>query len=606
VIGKIIDAAKLSGAQAIHPGYGFLSENAEFAEACAAAGLVFIGPPVEAIRAMGSKSAAKALMEKSGVPLVPGYHGADQSLGVLTAEAAKIGYPILLKPSAGGGGKGMRVVERAADLEAAIAAAKREAASSFGDDLLLIEKYLTNPRHIEVQIFGDMHGSIVSLFERDCSIQRRHQKIVEEAPAPGLSPGRRQEMSEAAIAAARAVAYVGAGTVEFIAEGDRFYFMEMNTRLQVEHPVTEAITGHDLVEWQLRVAAGEKFTVPQERITMSGHAIEVRIYAEDPARDFLPSTGKLVHLKAPSENANIRVDTGVRQGDAISIHYDPMIAKLIVRGRDRDEAARILSRALGDYEIAGVETNIGFLRTLIDHPAFREGRLDTGFIDRHAAELKPRAEPASLLVLAAAALRVLLDRRDGAAQAAVQSGDPTSPWHALNSWRIEGTGFQTLIFGDGEARITLRARPRIDGSFGLDLPDGTAAIAGEIDGDGKLALRLDGVRHRLSVIRSGDIIIGAHRLRLIDPLRPRINEAAADGRLTAPMPGKITQLLVAAGAEVKKGAPLLILEAMKMEHTIAAPVDGIVESVRCAIGDLVEEGAELIAFVAEKNHAPAV
>ena len=426
VVEKILDAARRSGAQAIHPGYGFLSENAGFAEACAAAGITFIGPPPGAIRAMGSKSAAKSLMEQSGVPLVPGYHGADQDPKLLTAAAERIGYPVLIKASAGGGGKGMRVVERPEDLDAAIASAKREAAASFGDDQVLIEKYLGRPRHIEIQVFADTQGNTVSLFERDCSIQRRHQKVVEEAPAPGLDPERRRSMGEAACAAARAIGYVGAGTVEFIAEGDAFYFMEMNTRLQVEHPVTEAITGQDLVEWQLRVASGEPLPLSQDQLTITGHAIEVRVYAEDPNRDFLPSIGTLAHLKAPAEGAHVRVDTGVRAGDTISIHYDPMIAKLIVWDRDRASAAQRLSEALAEYEVVGVTTNLAFLKTLADHPAFRAAELDTGFIGRHGGDLFPAAGPASRLVLAAAALRLLIDRRQAVLATAALSADPHS------------------------------------------------------------------------------------------------------------------------------------------------------------------------------------
>ncbi len=390
-IGKVLDAARRSGADAIHPGYGFLSENAEFADACTAAGIAFVGPPPAAIRAMGSKAAAKALMEEAGVPLVPGYHGAAQDLATLAAAAARIAYPVLVKASAGGGGKGMRIVERAADLEDAVGGAKREALASFADDRVLIERYLTRPRHIEIQVFADFQGRIVSLFERDCSIQRRHQKVVEEAPAPGMDTVRRWAMGDSACAAARAVGYVGAGTVEFIAEGDAFYFMEMNTRLQVEHPVTEMITGLDLVEWQLRVAAGE--ALPELPGAPRGHAIEARVYAEDPARDFLPSIGTLAHLRQPREGAHIRVDTGVRQGDAITPNYDPMIAKLIVWGEDRATAVQRLAGALAEYEVVGVQTNLGLLRAIAASPAFADADLDTGFIARHADELTLPASP---------------------------------------------------------------------------------------------------------------------------------------------------------------------------------------------------------------------
>jgi 3-methylcrotonyl-CoA carboxylase alpha subunit len=603
VVEKILDAARKSGAEAIHPGYGFLSENAGFAEACAKAGIVFIGPPPDAIRAMGSKSAAKSLMEKSGVPLVPGYHGDDQDPALLTSEAERIGYPVLIKASAGGGGKGMRVVEKPEDLDAAIASAKREAAASFGDDQVLIEKYLGRPRHIEIQVFADTMGNTVSLFERDCSIQRRHQKVVEEAPAPGMDPERRRSMGEAACAAARAIGYVGAGTVEFIAEGDAFYFMEMNTRLQVEHPVTEAITGQDLVEWQLRVASGEPLPLTQDQLTITGHAIEVRVYAEDPMRDFLPSIGTLAHLKPPAEGPHVRVDTGVRAGDTISIHYDPMIAKLIVWDRDRASAARRLSEALAQYEVVGVTTNLAFLKTLADHPAFRAAELDTGFIGRHGGDLFPAAGPAPRLALAAAALRLLIDRQRAVTAAASLSADPFSPWNLAHAWRMNGDGYQDLVLLDGEASVAVRAHPRRDG-FVLDLADGSADVSGEEDADGALILRLDGVKQRVPVVRIGDeltIMLGGvtHRLTAVDPLRPVRSEAAGVGRLTAPMPGKITQVLVAAGDAVKRGAPLLVVEAMKMEHTITAPMDGTIDRVRYAVGDLVEDGAELIAFAEE-------
>ncbi|RJF89788.1 acetyl/propionyl/methylcrotonyl-CoA carboxylase subunit alpha [Oleomonas cavernae] len=601
---RIIEVARRAGAQAIHPGYGFLSENAAFAEACAAAGIVFIGPPVGAIRAMGSKSAAKALMEKSGVPMVPGYHGADQDPAVLREAAERIGYPVLIKASAGGGGKGMRVVEQAGDLDAAIASAKREAKSSFGDDQVLIEKYLTRPRHIEIQVFADSHGNTVSLFERDCSIQRRHQKVLEEAPAPGLSPARRKVMGEAACAAAKAVGYVGAGTVEFIAEGDQFYFMEMNTRLQVEHPVTEMITGLDLVEWQLLVAAGGTLPRTQEQLSISGHAIEARVYAEDPARAFLPSIGTLHHLHAPAESAHVRVDTGVRAGDAIGIHYDPMIAKLIVWDTDRDAAARRLSAALADYEVVGVQTNIAFLKSIVDHQAFRAADLDTGFIGRHDEALRPPAGPVPRRALATAALRALTDQARVAAARARGSLDPYSPWNTLGAWRANGDGYQGLEFLAGNETIQVRARPKADGSYVLDLPEVSvqARVIGEAAG--RLTVLFDGVKRQVCVVRHGDDITVlhdgvSHHLLLVDPLAPPDAAAAGAGHLTAPMPGQVIQVLVAAGAEVTRGAPLLVLEAMKMEHTIVAPKDGTIEAVHYAQGDQVQEGAELITFVDE-------
>ncbi|MBW8270893.1 acetyl/propionyl/methylcrotonyl-CoA carboxylase subunit alpha [Caldovatus aquaticus] len=608
-IEAILDVARRAGAEAIHPGYGFLSENAEFAEACARAGIVFIGPPAAAIRAMGSKAAAKALMERAGVPLVPGYHGEAQDLATLAAAAARIGYPVLIKASAGGGGKGMRVVERAADLAEALAGAQREAASSFGDDRVLIEKYLARPRHIEIQVFADTRGNIVSLFERDCSIQRRHQKIVEEAPAPGMDPARRQAMGEAAVAAARAVGYVGAGTVEFIAEGDAFYFMEMNTRLQVEHPVTEMVTGLDLVEWQIRVAAGEPLPLPPERLALRGHAIEARVYAEDPARDFLPSTGRLVHLRQPREvPGRVRVDTGVREGDAITPHYDPMIAKLIVWGEDRPAALRRLVAALGEYEVVGVRTNLGLLRAIAAHPAFAAGELDTGFIARHAAALLPAAEPAAVpaAVWAAAALAALRDQRAAITAAARSSGDPFSPWAETDAWRLNGDGYQDLhLRHGGGATLVLRSHPLPDGSVRLDLPDGPPVRAAlEEDAEGGLRLVLDGVARRLSVARQGVEFTlflaghGEHTVRLEDPLAPPRAETAGSERVTAPIPGRVTRVLVRPGERVERNAPLVVIEAMKMELTLRAPVAGVIAAVSYGVDEMVEEGAELVTFAA--------
>ncbi len=591
-IDAIIGAAKRAGAEAIHPGYGFLSENAEFAEACAAAGIVFVGPPPSAIRAMGSKSAAKALMAKAGVPLVPGYHGAEQDEALLAAEAKRIGYPVLIKASAGGGGKGMRVVESAREFAAALASAKREAKSAFGDDQVLIEKYLTRPHHIEMQVFADRQGQTVHLFERDCSVQRRHQKIVEEAPAPGMSAERRRAMGEAAVAAARAVGYVGAGTVEFIAEGDAFYFMEMNTRLQVEHPVTEAITGLDLVEWQLRVAAGEPLPQRQQDLAINGHAVEARLYAEDPARDFLPATGTLRRLRQPTE---LRVDTGVREGDAVTIHYDPMIAKVIAWGSDRSEALRRLAAGLGQYRIAGLATNRDFLLRLLRHPDFVAGAFDTGFIPRHRDALLPAAAPAPLAVLAAATLSLLGARVPSASR----DGDRHSPWRRRDGWRLNGETHQEIAWRDGESVRAVLARYRRDHQL-LEI-DGHAVVARASGGED--AIELDGARLPVTVDRQRDEFTvitddGTWRLAYIDPLAPKAAEEAAGGRLTAPMPGKIAQVLVAVGDRVARGQALLVLEAMKMEHTIAAPAVGIVERIDYAAGDLVEEGAELIALQA--------
>ncbi len=455
-IGRILDAARRSGAQAIHPGYGFLAENEEFAQACAAAGIVFIGPPVAAIRAMGSKAAAKQLMEQAGVPLVPGYHGASQELSFLKAQAQQIGFPVLIKASAGGGGKGMRVVERGEDFEASLASCRREAASAFGDDRVILERYLSRPRHIEVQVFADTQGNVVHLFERDCSVQRRHQKVLEEAPAPGMTAAHRAAMTQAAIAAARAVGYVGAGTVEFIADQDfaadgSFYFMEMNTRLQVEHPVTEMITGLDLVEWQLRVAAGGPLPLAQEQIVLRGHALEARIYAEDPDKGFLPSTGRLVHLAPPAESLHVRIDTGVEEGDEITPHYDPMISKLVVWDETRERAAARMLQALAQYRIVGVANNVEFLSRLTACPAFAGADLDTGLIERERRYLLPEsAEPPSdAFVLAALAelLREdLLSRRDAA-----NDPDPRSPWHLRDGWRLNSRVRRSLKFRAGDS-----------------------------------------------------------------------------------------------------------------------------------------------------------
>jgi 3-methylcrotonyl-CoA carboxylase alpha subunit len=603
VIEKIIDAARRSGAEAIHPGYGFLSENAAFAEACDAAGIVFIGPPTAAIRAMGSKAAAKALMERAGVPLVPGYHGDAQDLPTLDAAAARIGYPVLIKASAGGGGKGMRIVEQPVDLAEAVAGAKREAAASFGDDRVLIERYLTRPRHIEIQVFADTHGNIVSLFERDCSIQRRHQKVLEEAPAPGMDPARRAAMSDAAIAAARAVGYVGAGTVEFIVEGDEFYFMEMNTRLQVEHPVTEMVTGQELVEWQLLVAAGETLPLRQEQLHLRGHAIEARIYAEDPARDFLPSIGRLIHLRQPAESAQVRVDTGVRQGDAITPNYDPMIAKLIVWGEDRSAAVRRLADALGTYEVVGVRTNLGLLRAIATHDAFARAELDTGFIARHAEVLL--AEPAmpSDTIWAAAALAALADRQARALAETVSEADPWSPWNVADAWRMNGAGYQDLLLRRGADAVTLRAHPAADGTYRLELPGGTVQAEATEDAGTGMTLRVDGVLHRLRVVRHGDELVVIlhgrnHVVQIIDPLAPQHREDVGSDLVIAPIPARIARILVEPGAVVRKGAPLVVLEAMKMELTLFAPGDGTVASVRHAVDDMVEEGTELVTFAA--------
>ena len=601
----IIAIASSAGAQAIHPGYGFLSENAAFAAAVAAAGLVFVGPSPAAIRAMGSKSESKSIMAKAGVRLVPGYHGADQSDDLLAREADGIGYPVLIKASAGGGGKGMRIVEQRADFAAALASARREAKAGFGDDEMLLEKYLDEPRHIEMQVFADTHGHCVHLFERDCSVQRRHQKILEEAPAPGMTPERRSEMGAAAVAAAQAIGYVGAGTVEFIVDKNGlFHFMEMNTRLQVEHPVTEMITGLDLVEWQLRVAAGEPLPLMQEALNFYGHAIEARIYAEDPERGFLPSIGRIAYLAAPVRSDFVRIDTGVRTGDEISQFYDPMIAKLVVWGEDRRSALRRLDRSLATYQVVGVMTNISFLQRVVAHPAFANARLDTGLIARHQAELlAPPAAPSSQ-VLAVAAIGEFLRLADEAAKRAQASQDRFSPWHSIDPWWLNSAG-QAISLTYVALGVTQVVRLRtLGGDFLVSVagPMGAAdvdlAASACRSGDG-LAITLDGARLGASVVPLGDqryvFVDGQlHRLTLVDPLAHAADDEHRGGHLTAPMSGTIVAVLVKAGDAVTKGAPLLILEAMKMEHTVIAPAAGTVSAVHYRQGDQVSEGVDLI------------
>jgi len=598
----IIEAAQRTGAQAIHPGYGFLSENEQFAHSCALAGLVFIGPPPAAIRAMGSKSAAKALMQRTGVPLVPGYHGEEQSPALLQREADGIGYPVLIKASAGGGGKGMRRVDRSEDFAAALASCQREATASFDDARVLIEKYLLQPRHIEIQIFTDAHGGGVYLFERDCSVQRRHQKVLEEAPAPGMSSERRAQMGAAALAAAKAVGYLGAGTVEFIAEPDgRFYFMEMNTRLQVEHPVTEMITGQDLVEWQLRVAAGEPLPATQGQLAIHGHAIEARVYAEDPERGFLPSTGCIRYLRTPMPTASVRIDAGVEQGDAISPYYDPMIAKLIVWGETRAAACERMAQALAEFHILGVANNVSFLSRLVRTRAFASADLDTALIEREQAQLFPAPTPAPAPAVLAAALALLRQQSERAAQAA---GLPV--WRCGRGWRLNAEAQQRLTFLTQDTQRTVLARELPDG-FELRLEDAVAQARLPHAAQAAV-LTIDGLRLEPQVIVEGQrydvFIAGAHySIEHLDPLAHVGEVASAEGGIRALMPGRVVALLVAAGVRVGKGQPLLILEAMKMEHTLSAPADGVCEGFNVAVGDQVTEGAELVQFKADPTPA---
>ena len=603
VIDKIIAAAKQTGAQAIHPGYGFLSENEDFCHACEREGIVFIGPPVSAIRAMGSKSEAKKLMEAAGVPLTPGYHGDDQDPAWLHQQADAIGYPVLIKAAAGGGGKGMRLVDRSEDFIDLLASCKREAISSFGDDPVLVEKHITTPRHIEIQVFGDTHANVVYLFERDCSVQRRHQKVLEEAPAPGMTLERRGAMGKAAVDAAKAVGYVGAGTVEFIANQDgSFYFMEMNTRLQVEHPVTEMITGLDLVEWQLRVASGEKLPLAQEQLQIRGHALEARIYAEDPAKGFLPSTGKLVHLAPPAESLHVRVDTGVEEGDEISPHYDPMIAKLIVWDINRDRALARMLQALADYRVVGVANNIEFLSRLTACPAFAGADLDTGLIEREKAYLFPADEAVPAEVLQIAALAELLRDAAFADRRAARGADPASPWHARDGWRMNATACRSLLFRHGESERAVEVA-YLPGAWRLTVGSSSVVARGELNPRGLLRVELDGTRMDATVIAAAGrrhvFARGrAWQLAAVDPLHHGGEGGGAEGGLMAPMPGKVIALVAAEGAKVEKGAPLLILEAMKMEHTITAPAAGTVKAFRFGVGDQVGDGAELVEFEA--------
>jgi len=604
---KIIAACKKVGAEAVHPGYGFLSENAAFSRMCKDNDIVFIGPPEQAIVAMGSKSAAKTIMSKAGVPVVPGYHGQDQSLENITAAAEKIGYPVLLKAIAGGGGKGMRLVAGADELEQAYAAVRREATSSFGNDELLIEKYLAQPRHVEFQVFCDQHDNAVYLFERDCSIQRRHQKVIEEAPAPGLSPDLRQQMGHAAVTAARAINYEGAGTIEFLLDQDgSFYFMEMNTRLQVEHPVTEMITGQDLVEWQLRVAAGEPLPLRQEELHINGHAFEARVYAEDPDRDFMPATGTLEYLQAPGEDSHVRVDTGVLQGDEISVYYDPMIAKLIVWDESRERALGRMTKALSEYHISGVATNISFLYNITSSRAFKQAKLDTGFIETNRATLFHTSLEDRMQDLPLASLFLLL-RMEKMSAARASDPDPWSPWRAVNAWRLNEPGRHSgqLIMNGKEYDVpveeigTLRNR-----RFRITAGERSVIASGELDGN-RLYADIDGHRRRVVVVPHDDEFTlfseqGAMRFALKQADYGNKDEAAGSDAFTAPMNGIIVQLLVEPGAEVKKGQAVIIMEAMKMEQTLFAPADGIITEFYFQAGDQVKGGVELVKFDAAK------
>ena len=606
---KIIAAALASGAQAIHPGYGFLSENDAFAQACADAGLVFIGPTPAAIRAMGLKAQSKQLMEKSGVPLVPGYHGENQEPALLQREADAIGYPVLIKASAGGGGKGMRTVEKSEDFASALASCKREATSSFGDDAVLIEKYVQRPRHIEIQVFGDTLGNYVYLFERDCSVQRRHQKVLEEAPAPGMTQAIRDQMGQAAVAAARAVNYVGAGTVEFIVEATpsvlpngpsgvgAFYFMEMNTRVQVEHPVTEAITGLDLVEWQLRVAFGEALPLRQDQLQIHGHAIEARICAENPNNNFLPATGRLLTMGLPEHSSftradyAVRVDAGVREGDAISPFYDSMVAKLIVHGATREEALNRMDAALAQTHIAGLTTNVQFLRHVVRSPSFATAQLDTALIPREAKQLFDQ-EKVGLAWAGACAVAHQLHVES-------QATHGCDPWSATDSWKSHGLATRSFHFEFHGATHVAAWTPKRNAPATLDCGGHTGALQVHALPGGALDMGWGDERKTAHVYRHGDIAHvfmahGASQILCIDPLAHAGETHTEAGRLTAPMPGKVLSFAVKAGEVVRRGQTLAVMEALKMEHTIAAPADGTVQELLFAPGDQVTEGAELL------------
>jgi 3-methylcrotonyl-CoA carboxylase alpha subunit len=656
---RIVDAALATGAQAVHPGYGFLSENQDFAKACAAAGLVFIGPPPAAIAAMGSKSAAKALMAEAGVPLVPGYHGADNTPALLAAEALRMGYPVLIKASAGGGGKGMRRVDKPEDFAAALASCQREALASFGDQHVLVERYVTRPRHIEIQVFGDQHGQIIHLNERDCSVQRRHQKVLEESPAPGLSAARRAQMGAAAVAAAKAVGYVGAGTVEFIAEpkeggapGDlQFYFMEMNTRLQVEHPVTEAVTGLDLVEWQLRVAAGEPLPLTQEQVPSYGHAIEARLCAESPERDFLPGSGTLqvarwpAHVRFARSYSLPRLDSGFAQGDTITPHYDSMIAKLIVWGEDRAQALARLDAALAETQLVGLPSNVAFLRRVVNTRAFATADLDTALIEREHAALFEAPPLAREWVAAAVAVhRWATPARQSAPAAHTHASTNgaasgwADPWAQRDGWRLHGPARRHLHLQladvafsvalerqPGEAAVLELGGQRWPLSYQTLTPSVSSGAGGSVAvavsqrpvgvgaddiaaSEGRYDIQLGAERQSISVYAHGNrlAIFAAHATAQVtehDPLA-RAGEAARDGGgLTAPMPGKVISFQVQAGDAVRKGQPVAVMEAMKMEHTLTAPRDGVVQALLFAPGDQVPEGAELLRLVAADTKA---
>jgi len=602
---SILDAARLAKADALHPGYGFLSENADFADACLKAGLTFIGPPPAAIRAMGEKSRAKSLMEKTGIPLVPGYHGDDQDTETLTEKALEIGFPILIKASAGGGGKGMKVAECPEVFNSELASAKREALSAFGDDRVLLERYLTKPRHVEVQIFADAHNNCIYLFDRDCSVQRRHQKVIEEAPAPGIPDDVRSRMGEAAVSAAKAIGYVGAGTVEFLfdEEGGDFYFMEMNTRLQVEHPVTEAITGLDLVEWQLAIASGGVLPLRQNDLAMNGHAIEARLYAEDPVQDFLPQSGQLAEVVLPEDIVGVRVDSGVRAGTGVSVHYDPMLAKIIVHDKDRTSALRRLRHAMAHTYIGGLTTNIDFLERIARHNEFCSGAPDTGFIDRNREELVSIPGIPSRNQISMAVAGLIYDRDRRGRERRVSSHEPFSPWLVGKSWRLNGEAREVVHLHDGAGRYDVEVSYRKGAMIFMSSGGRAIKVSGSLEGH-DLVAAFDDVVMRARWFCEGrqiTVITGEGRCRfelLEEDHGVGEDEDVREGRILSPMPGRVSAICVEVGEHVEANQPLIVVEAMKMEHAIKAPSAGRVAELRCRVGEQVEERFELMVLTA--------
>ena len=590
-IERVIEAARKSGAEAVHPGYGFLSENAEFAQACAAAGLVFVGPTADMMTAMGSKSGSKMLMEKAGVPLVPGYHGEAQDEATLAKAADKIGFPVLVKASAGGGGRGMRIVRSAGELATAIVSAKREAKAAFGDDRMLIEKFVENPRHIEVQIIGDSHGNLLSLFERECTLQRRHQKVIEEAPSPTLNATQRDAVCAAARKAASAVSYVGAGTIEFVSDGKDVFFIEMNTRLQVEHPVTELITGIDLVEWQLRVAFGEKLPLAQDEIRLNGHAIEARVYAENPHRNFMPSVGRIKTWRMPEPSNGLRIDAGYRQGDAVSPHYDAMLAKVIAWAPTRDAAIERLNRGLEDTDVRGIVTNIPFLSALVMHPDVRANRIDTGFIERELKNLTPPPAVTGDLELCAAVAAIVREEEKAS------KAEAHSPW-LTSGWMPVGRRQRVFTFRQGQEAEQEVSLHYGNGPATLSIGEREFAFASSPSDAGGFDLTLDAVKSRVvTVIEGHELYLrtrnGRFDLHWVDPFGGETEEQVGEDKIVAPLPGTVVALLAEVGATLEKGAPILTLEVMKMEQTLRAPFAGVLKAIKCKVGDIVQEGVEL-------------